>query len=474
MDVLLSRLEHLPSRKWGVHETVLCQELGIKAQENLSVRTQLGRLLVALKKGRYRLKPADSWTTTGHLIIYLSATGTPNYFDIHYYLHGEKESFATDSLKEASTVDYQPRYFFIGGFKADDIGQQKFDRIKTQCRIMKLATGVASRGLEGLDAKSLQRRQAKWLLWYEGSDKGKEFEIKDLPVLAKQFQEFFGVAIPKEGRIPPRILDGVAKEIRKILRYCNQIPSRTRQGTSIVDQQQVVVVSPTNKRKRAQDDDTTEDSTKTHCPRGLPESLKLNALRGLIKNGPLDELAAIEFAVHLLYKENLSVLVAAESFQHAGVLKPNSISLDALHKLKGGTLHSIVVRHVSIVREELIGGSAGGLFSPKTSDRLHAWIADGKRYTTGERLPAVNYVVNPDSNQLWLTDKAAHFMRDIVYTTKLPPSRFPSLMNSFAVLLLGRPLTTEEFSSTSTLRNRLASGRYKIRVFSTRTKKSNC
>jgi hypothetical protein len=184
---------------------------------------------------------------------------------------------------------------------------------------MKLATGVASQGLEGLDAKSLRRRQAaKWLLWYEGSDKAKEFERKDLPVPAKQFQEFFGVAIPKEGRIPPRILDGVAKQIRKILRYCNPIPSRTRQGTTIVDHQQGVpgkLVSPTNKRKRAQDDDTTEDSTKTHCPRGLPQSLTVNALRGLINNGHLEELAAIEFAVHLLYKENLDKVARSSSKQ---------------------------------------------------------------------------------------------------------------------------------------------------------------
>jgi hypothetical protein len=51
MNDPLSRLEGLPPNKWGLHETILCQELGIKAKEKLSVRKQLGDLLSALKIG---------------------------------------------------------------------------------------------------------------------------------------------------------------------------------------------------------------------------------------------------------------------------------------------------------------------------------------------------------------------------------------------------------------------------------------
>jgi hypothetical protein len=71
---------------------------------------------------------------------------------------------------------------------------------------------------------------------------------------------------------------------------------------------------------------------------------------------------------------------------------------------------------------------------------LFEWMADGKRYTGGERLPAMNYEMHPKSNKMWLTDKAAHFMPHIVYCYKLALSRFPSLMNCFAVLMLGRSL----------------------------------
>jgi hypothetical protein len=80
MDVLLSRLEHLPSRKWGLHETVLCQELGIKAQENLSVRKQLGNLLTALERGGWGSKKDKNWTKTNCDIMDLRAANISNSF----------------------------------------------------------------------------------------------------------------------------------------------------------------------------------------------------------------------------------------------------------------------------------------------------------------------------------------------------------------------------------------------------------
>jgi hypothetical protein len=52
----------------------------------------------------------------------LSETSIPNDFDIRYYLHGEKESFAADLLTEASSVEHQPLYFIEGDFKADEKG----------------------------------------------------------------------------------------------------------------------------------------------------------------------------------------------------------------------------------------------------------------------------------------------------------------------------------------------------------------
>jgi hypothetical protein len=143
MDVQLSLLEGLPPNKWGLHETVLCQELGLKAKENLSARKQLGQLLYALKKGYSGQKRDNSRVNTGYDEMDLFDTSVPNYFDIHSYFHGDKESFAADSLAGSSCVLHQPRYFIFGGCKADENGQQmvKGNRIKTQCLIMRFATG---------------------------------------------------------------------------------------------------------------------------------------------------------------------------------------------------------------------------------------------------------------------------------------------------------------------------------------------
>jgi hypothetical protein len=79
MDDQLSRLEGLPPNKWGLHETVLCQELGIKAKENLSVRMQLGHLLSALKIGYSGQKQDNSRVKTGYDKIDLHDQSIPNF-----------------------------------------------------------------------------------------------------------------------------------------------------------------------------------------------------------------------------------------------------------------------------------------------------------------------------------------------------------------------------------------------------------
>jgi hypothetical protein len=132
--------------------------------------------------------------------------------------------------------------------------------------------------------------------------------------------------------------------------------------------------------------------------------LTLKALRNLISSGPLEELGAFELAVRLLCKEKVSVTLLADSFKNAGVGEPTSIGLDELLEL-GNSLHVSAKKNASTARKELIDGLPAGLFSPQKSDMLHAWITDGKRYTDGERLPAVNYEKHPVSNQMCLTDK---------------------------------------------------------------------
>jgi hypothetical protein len=107
--------------------------------------------------------------------------------------------------------------------------------------------------------------------------------------------------------------------------------------------------------------------------------------------------------------------------------------------------------HKLASNDELLDHLPGGLFLPDGNNLLVAWIGDGKRYSKGSRLHATNYEKQPSNDQLWLTGKAASYMRHIRFTHKVHIASFPSLMNCFLVLLLGRSLRLEEFPSISTL-----------------------
>jgi hypothetical protein len=205
--------------------------------------------------------------------------------------------------------------------------------------------------------------------------------------------------------------------------------NRTRQSERVlVDMplnggRALVSPPPTQKKRRLNDDSANKvaELVAVVTPaRQLPPSLKLEALRKLLVNNELDELAAIEYAIELVYhKKNLTVTDVTVIFHQAGVSLPTSFTLEVLHDLSS-VLQSIASRHMSTVRDELIARMPGGLFSPKKSDLLFEWLADGKRYKNGERLPAKNYEKHPDNNQIWLTDKAAHYIRHMLFCFKLP------------------------------------------------------
>jgi hypothetical protein len=406
------------------------------------------------KKGCSGNKRAGTWKSTGYGPIDLSDESKPNELNIHYSSYGITENCLTDSLAEKSNVSLIPRYFTFGLNVRITVPNQLF--------LLGHVTGDVTRGL---DERIRQRRQETWHGWYKCSKENghTSFEKTDLPVIARRFAEYWEGRIPdtNEGRIDPPILDAVAKEIRALLEACSKVGRRTRRGgqalmdLTLNEKDDFVSPPPTQKRRRLNGDstDTVVEPVAVVTPtRSIPPALKLDALRDLLKNDKLDELAAIEYAIELLYKK-LEVTGVTAKFYQAGVSLPTSITLEVLHDLTN-ILQGVASRHLSTVRKELIIRMPGGLFSPKESDLLFEWLADGRRYEKGERLPAVNYEIHPDNNRLWLTDKAAHCIRHMLFCFKLPISRFPALWNCFAVLLLGRQLTQEEFSSAETIRLR--------------------
>ena len=135
---------------------------------------------------------------------------------------------------------------------------------------------------------------------------------------------------------------------------------------------------------------------------------------------------------------------------------PTTISFDELSQLSHISLNR-VWRNVKEARKHFFEKYfAHGLFQPKKDQYLLDWIDDGERYSTkGDRLPAINVEAHPSNNHLSFTDHSMAMIRHIIFVHKIPITRFPSLMNAFAVFFLGRALHLTEFPSISTLSTRL-------------------
>jgi hypothetical protein len=90
-------------------------------------------------------------------------------------------------------------------------------------------------------------------------------------------------------------------------------------------------------------------------------------------------------------------------------------------------------------------------FHPDGNDLLVQWTSDGSRYLSGEQLPVMSHRKHPTNNQRFLTDEAVHCIWHIVFCFKIPITKFPGLWNSFSVLFLWRPLSSDEFFSNAIL-----------------------
>jgi hypothetical protein len=320
----------------------------------LSVKNQLGQLISVLKKGFSGNKRPSTYKPTKFGAIDLSEENIPNKLNIHSSSYGVKETFATDTLAVESYVSCIPRYFRFGPNVRITVQNQ-----------LDLLGHVAGDARQGLDEEIRKRRQQTWKGWYDCSNENghPSFEKDDLPDIARKFAEFWDVSIldTKEGRLDPPILRAVAKEIRALLEACNKVVSRSRQGGHVLVDVTLYekddFVSPpapcrTQKKRRLNDDSVNEvaEPVAVVTPtRNLPPCLKLDSLRSLLVDDRFDELAAIEYAIELQYKQNLKVTDVTVKFDQTGVNLPTSITLQDIQEVSMN-LKAIAWRHLSTVR----------------------------------------------------------------------------------------------------------------------------
>ena len=165
----------------------------------------------------------------------------------------------------------------------------------------------------------------------------------------------------------------------------------------------------------------------------------------------LEELAKIEYALSHIHCNHVLHSVALQ--YSLSVEEPKTIRLATLQSLSNNQCGHLMTR-IHNFRLEYFKNHYS-LYSINKKQLLIDWINQGKRVNKGEHLPPKNTEINPSNGLLWMSDRAMSYIRHIICVFKVPRTRFPSMMNCFSILLLGKAMNMKDVSSISTITRRM-------------------
>jgi hypothetical protein len=218
-----------------------------------------------------------------------------------------------------------------------------------------------------------------------------------------------------------------------------------------------------NKADSPAQDEVEPPPKRMRCASSLPSPNYPGAFPSRLKavelnDATLNELAAVEHCLWLIQRQLLplsevglkeSAELLGSTFNEKQLTPTSIISLLELTELlplqasRAMTNAKSACMSLLNVMVDIVGAN---LFLPDNNDLLIQWMSDGRRYSNGERLPAINYGKHPANHQRFLTNEAVHCIRHIVFRFKIPITKFPGLWNLFSILFLRRPLSLDEFS----------------------------
>lgn len=390
--------------------------------------------------------------------------------DVKYRRHGKKEPFATSKLdSDGSRPNHVPRWFQLGDDTVD---------VGIQLAMVREIMGTHRR----LDDTTKERRGRVWKDWALGvrSQEVRQYVDTDIrDIVFRHQDQMFGLVIGEEDGVESHMLASAddisyrelgswSSTLREVLVMSNAYPSRSTR--SLVDAAPTSTTSPRKKRAEAGESNESTgsrpDAKRTCTPwphlssydgKALPEAFRMHRLREKIAcegTVGLVEVARFEHALLGVRDGKSAAIINCEIM----ALECDLLDRDDIETMQNmsGTDLSNALRNMHQLKMEIAAGdtSCGDLFLPGDEQSLLSWTSEGRRYSRGERLPVKLMVKTPNASRE-LTDAASHCSRHAIFCYDLSTNKFNGLLQSFSVMLLGRPLEDEEFPSIDTLRNHI-------------------
>lgn len=390
----------------------------------------------------------------------LADTTTSNLFNVHYITKGRKEAFLSRKKEGSLQISARPRYFQIGPVTQKDTVEKMAD-INEQMELVQHITGQHP---SIVNAAIGERRRQNWTEW--ATDGNRSYQKIDLPMLMEEFSEVLCIDDLPDGleyssaavtRARNDIVDMLYRSNVIVPRRSNRnAPVNTMLSTSddgASEQQEVEAEAAAAEREE-------HPSTPKRQKRAKEPTLSskfdfsIHSMREVIEVDGIDgvkQLGEVEIAVGGLRRKVLREVIAESIISRGGTARYDVI--DCLEKLTPRELSNAALNFKRI-RKDIASNVRFGLFQPSEDQLLLDYINDGLRYSNGSRLPSKLFIPTQNSSR-FMTDVAGHCIRHIIFNYCVPLSRFPGLLNCFAVLLLGTALSQDNIPAIPTIRNRI-------------------
>jgi len=436
-ELLKNASNSLQKSTWWYHEEHLCGLLNFRGREGQSPSERLTKILRIAKF---------------NLNVDLQSETISNTYGINGTIYGSYEDFPASYLSENSSRKKRTRYFrkvsqygnyhqFYGAcsesflltfcicllYKGDNVVL-----ITDQINLMKAVIGSSQYANE--DVK--KRRQNTWKSWYQDSNDAvsRFYENNDICDIIEEFSFIWDDSTD---------MSIIKNDIRK----CLDCLGFKRRDTPRRSSHRFEPSSPATVTRIAS---ASRGPARVTPERTMHESILPNILSlQMIKEMSLDLLAFLEILLFPGFKDTARA-------NDEPSLSDTMVNLRNEVESLGSRRKESVIRSVTLVRNILIDSMPDKLFCPLPNQSLNDWLHDGRAYSASTipstRLPPCNYLKsNITNDKPELKTEAASLMRHIIFAHRIPLHNFFDLMQCFSVLLLGRSLTEDEFSSGYTI-----------------------